>query len=140
MRPLRQLNQVLLAKLCWRCLSKPRTLWASMLIIKYGRREGHQFLGSSHTSTVWTGLQWGYKLLTQGLAEPPPASSHRLWWQPSLSGKFSAASTHDLIQNAPVDTLEATRWNAIWRLKGPSRGAMLLWLIGHDRSKTKNFL
>lgn len=64
LRPLRSVNQVLLAKLGWKGLTNPNKLWAQVLIKKYGRGQGTDNPERMASSVIWKGMQWGYQLLT----------------------------------------------------------------------------
>lgn len=50
---------------------------------------------------------------------------------------FSVRSTYDIAARHSK-TPKATKWNAIWKLKIPSRIKMFLWLVRHEKIMTNN--
>ncbi|XP_019163602.1 PREDICTED: uncharacterized protein LOC109159944 [Ipomoea nil] len=56
-------------------------------------------------------------------------------WHKEPNGSFSVSSAYDTISNPPID-VEASRWNAIWKLKIPSRICFFLWLVRHNKIMT----
>lgn len=135
-RPLASVNLVSLAKLAWRFLKCPEALWSQVLLGKYG---GFQHLRNGRLLTpcslVWRGLEKGFMLLREGLAGAPP----HLSWKMSSQGLFTMRSAYSLLHR-PGDPPQPAPWNSIWKLLGPPRRSLLLWLSAHDRLKTSALL
>lgn len=135
-RPLLAVNKVLLAKLTWRFLTFTTTSWSQILWGKYGDM-GTLQSGALRRgcSSVWRGMELGFHLLRQGLDD----TSDHLTWTPSSRGFFTVKSAYGLLsaEACPVST---PLWSKLWRLRGPSRGPLLLWLIALNRLKTKTLL
>lgn len=141
LKPMRNVNQVLLAKLGWHCLNNLGKLWSRVLTCKYGHRANDINLARPTSSYIWLGLQWGYDLLCKGLQVTSHRhTEHRFYWTPSANGRFTTSSSHSVLQASSTSTVEAAQWNAIWKHKGQTRGALYLWMIRHDRLKTKQLL
>lgn len=93
------------------------------------------------SSVIWKGMQWGYQLLTKGLVvKTSTRGVNTFQWSPSSSGKFTPASANELWRQENSTAPKAAYSNAIWKLKGQTRGILLLWLTCHDRLKTRALL
>lgn len=103
LRPLKDVNTVLLAKLPWRLLKKPMDLWAQVLGAKYGLPPTchceHPF---KPQSVVRRGLTSGYQLLEQGLWKDEQGKvDTNLCRHKSPRGVFSTKSAYDFIALEP---------------------------------------
>lgn len=79
LRPIRNVNQDLLAKLAWQYLKEPRSLWVRVLAAKYGKLK----------SMVWRGILHVYELLKNGLeSSTGNGEIIRIWWQASEKREF----------------------------------------------------
>lgn len=64
-----------------------------------------------------------------------PGSQDQAVWSKEPSGSFSVRTAYDCAaENSPSP--EAAKWNAIWKLKLPSRIKVFLWLSRHERIMT----
>lgn len=69
LRSMRQANASFLAKLGWRVLSKPKTLWSRVLQSKYceGRCDVDMFKYKGDASNAWKGIVENIKIVQQGI-------------------------------------------------------------------------
>lgn len=58
-------------------------------------------------------------------------------WRHESASLFSVSSAYDIACNHPAKT-EAAKWNAIWKLKLPSRIKTFLWLARHEKILTNS--
>lgn len=63
------------------------------------------------------------------------ATEDLLIWRYGEARDFSVSSAYDIVCNRPVST-EAAKWNAIWKLRIPSRAKTFLWLARHEKLLT----
>lgn len=61
------------------------------------------------------------------------------WWQTSENGVFTIKSAYDILKPPPPSTGQF-QWTQIWNFKGPVRGSLFLWMLAHNRLKTKGLL
>lgn len=102
----------------------------------YGNMERlQQHTVSTRCSSVWRGIEIGFHLLRLGL----DIITDRIVWNPTSHRMFTSKSTYSLLLNI-LNTPSDHSWGKIWKLRGPPRGPLLLWLIAHDRLKTRNLL
>lgn len=90
-------------------------------------------------SQTWKGMIWGFELLHQGLdVELTEGEDTHLRCRDSETGKFTNKTAYDLLEEGD-DHQDDMDWRRLWRLKGPSRGSLLLWLV-QQKLKTKELL
>lgn len=130
-------NQILLAKLAWRLLKHPTSMWSELLTSKYGSLTLPSIRSPSSTkSIVWRGVLVGYTLLHKGLRRFDAAQvTDELWWNASPNGIFTTKSAYNLLRPDIVAD-DCFNWKELWRFKGPTRGSLLLLVVSHDRLKT----
>jgi hypothetical protein len=82
----RLFNQALLARQAWRLLTKPESLYATVLKARYypnGRLEDTVFAGNA--SSTWQAIQYGLELIKKGLVwRVGDGSQIRIWRDPWL--------------------------------------------------------
>lgn len=59
-----------------------------------------------------------------------------MFWVGSRRGEFSVKSAYETI-NENQHAVEALVWNLAWKWKGPQCIKTFIWLVIHDRLKTK---
>ncbi|KAL8143028.1 hypothetical protein V2J09_016060, partial [Rumex salicifolius] len=66
--PMRHLNTAMLAKIGWRTIVEPQSLWSYIIRSKYcnGRADVDIFTRSHNASRVWQGLTYGAQIPTKG--------------------------------------------------------------------------
>lgn len=103
LRPLQDVNTILLAKLAWHFLKKPNAWWSRILGAKYGNlqaRNSDKYFDSQ--LVVTRGMLTGYKLLEQGLRKDDQGNVESpLWWSKSSKGEFSLKSAYAFTYPAP---------------------------------------
>lgn len=67
LRPVRDVHQVMLAKLAWRLLRTPQSFWARILRSNYGQLGIESGSKIQSESLIWRGIIHGYALLKEGL-------------------------------------------------------------------------
>lgn len=63
------MNMALLAKLGWRLLQKPNSIWSRIMRAKYGGNveDVTIFEAKQNASHIWKGMVWSSKLIKRGL-------------------------------------------------------------------------
>lgn len=136
LRKLCDVNTALLAKLGWRLITEPNSLWSKILLAKYGSplEEGKKW---HNASPVWRSIRHGVKLLKRGLVADGADGTWR--WRHTSNGRFTVQSAYDLLQEAG-GTQENRFWSRIWKMKGPQRLNFNLWQIRHGILPTHGLL
>lgn len=71
------------------------------------------------------------------MIDEDPKSNDLNGWRNETSGSFSVRSAYDLATEHP-NSPEVAEWNAIWKLKTPSRIKMFLWLARYEKIMTNS--
>lgn len=139
LRLVRSINQVLLAKLAWRLLNAPKSLWGRILLSSYGKLAEADARKQNSKSLVWQGITYGYELLKQGLIDTHSREGGtRTWWKALERGVFTTISAYSLLQVEEENS--QFNWKELWRYKESLRGSLLLQKVAHDRLKTCSLL
>ncbi|XP_074301475.1 uncharacterized protein LOC141632870 [Silene latifolia] len=82
LRSMRQVNTAFMAKLGWRMLSEPNSVWARVLRHKYckGRCDAEMFQGKQVSSNVWKGIVEAVDVLKKGLRNSVGNGKSTLFW------------------------------------------------------------
>ncbi|XP_074277619.1 uncharacterized protein LOC141601255 [Silene latifolia] len=83
-RPMKEFNQALLAKIGWRMITHPDSIFSKSIDAKYGLRwrDGHLLfnIGKHNSSWGWKGIAWGLQLIKPLLAwNISPLSDLSVW-------------------------------------------------------------
>lgn len=97
--PLAKVNKVLLAKLAWRMVKNPTSLWYRILHAKYGSPIGKESVQNMSTcSVIWRGVWTSFQLLVVGLRLGTDGKIDReIWWERSAKGIFTTKSAYEII-------------------------------------------
>lgn len=66
------------------------------------------------------------------------AENDRAGWRNETSGLYSVKTTYELASDSS-SSIEAAKWNNIWKLKVPSRIKVFVWLVRHNRIMTNQY-
>lgn len=62
---------------------------------------------------------------------------NNIGWRNEIFGGFTVSLAYE-ISDGVLDSVDAAKWNAIWKLKVPSRIKTFLWLVKHGKIMTNS--
>lgn len=121
LRMMSEINTVLMAKLAWRWIQNPTTLWSQLLSTKYGQLgDNNTFARQKSLSVVGGAAKDGLKFLERGLRVETTARGVQHWsWQSLAKGIFTTKSAYELLIDPPTPTVNFP-WNRLWKLQDRS--------------------
>lgn len=141
-RNLQLMNDAFLSKILWRMHVEPTSLWAQVLLGKYGRSSNieHGLISKHRDSKLWKELaklwvSFHTHIQYEGLED----GSNSPVWKPSSSGNFTVASFYKMFQ-CVQDHPRQNIWRLIWNLHVPERIRNFTWLATHGRLTTNDIV
>ncbi|KAL8142510.1 hypothetical protein V2J09_015542 [Rumex salicifolius] len=123
--PMREINSATLAKLGWRLLQEPTSLWSRVIRSKYCNRrlDVDMFLRHSNSSQVWQGIVHGAQTLKKGLQSSIGNGNNTMFWnhawvdhQP-LSKFVTTPIPIDIADVTVAELWDGTSWR--WPILSP---------------------
>ncbi|KAH9666253.1 reverse transcriptase domain-containing protein [Citrus sinensis] len=161
------MNEALLLKVAWHLIIEPNKLCVQVQSTKYRvpPSEISHALPTRYGSHLWksVGRVWDYAkrrlrwnvddswnwpkfshilphhvVMTFASIHPPSACNgvDQVYWAASPQGNFTVKSAYELLDHSRVQERD-TYWRIAWSWKGPQSIKIFIWLVLHNRLKTR---